>query len=378
MRKSASVLTLVAALLLLVAAGASAQHQAPGSAQDTTAQAHSQPPEAGHGQAEGEGHGEGQEEDGHYELPNFMMYIHVLNHEAIEGWLAQVNAGLPPLLHLEWVNLENLTFCLIVIIILSAFAITASRKRKLRPDSRQYLFMENLLMGLYDFFAQVLGKDTRKYIPLVGTLFIYILCMNLFGLIPLMKSPTSVWGVNVAMALCVFFYVQWTGIVRNGVLGYLKHFLGELPSLKEMGCMGYGIIPFLTILNVLLHILEELIKPISLSLRLFGNILGEDTLLAVFAGLVLIKPLGVSAVVWLILLALAVKLLGWRYGGILAAATVLLLAAGRVLGTAGDPLPLHFIFMFLALIFSTVQALIFSMLAAIYIALMLPHEEHGH
>ena len=313
MRKSASALTLVAALLLLVAAGASAQHQAPGSAQDTTAQAHSQPAEAGHG----EGHEEGE----HYELPNFMMYIHVLNREPIDAWLAQVNQGLPPLLQIEWLNLENLTFCLIVIVILSAFAITASRKRKLRPDSRQYLFMENLLMGLYDFFAQVLGKDTRKYIPLVGTLFIYILCMNLFGLIPLMKSPTSVWGVNAAMALCVFFYVQWTALVRNGFLGYLLHYVGD----------PWWMFP----LNVPLHILEELIKPISLSLRLFGNILGEDTLLAVFAGLLFLIP-------------------------------------GLV------KLPLHFPFMILALIFSTVQALIFSMLTAVYISLMLPHEEHAH
>jgi F-type H+-transporting ATPase subunit a len=325
MRKSASVLTLVAALLLLVAAGASAQHPTPGSEHGAAAQAHSQPAEAGHGgPAQGDaaaGGIESEQEEQHFELPNFMLYIYEFNHEKIDAWLAGINQGLPPLLHLEWVNIENLTYCLIVIIILSTFAITASRKRKLRPESRQYLFMENLLMGLYDFFAQVLGKDTRKYIPLVGTLFIYILCMNLFGLIPLMKSPTSVWGVNAAMAICVFFYVQWTAIVRNGFLGYLRHFVGE----------PWWMFP----LQFPLHILEELIKPVSLSLRLFGNILGEDTLLAVFAGLVVLIP------------------------GVL-------------------KLPLHFPFMLLALIFSTVQALIFSMLTAIYIALMLPHEEHGH
>jgi F-type H+-transporting ATPase subunit a len=87
-------------------------------------------------------------------------------------------------------------------------------------------------------------------------------------------------------------------------------------------------------LMVPLHIIEELIKPISLSLRLFGNILGEDTLLAVFAGLIVLIP------------------------GIL-------------------NLPLQFPFMFLAILFSTIQALIFSTLAAVYIALMLPHEEHA-
>ncbi len=321
MRKYVSVLTLVAVLLLLVAAGASAQHSDSTSARDASGETHAQAVEAAPGGDAGEGHGGGHEGGEHYELPNFMMYIHAFNRQAIDGWLARVNAGLPPLLHIEWVNIENLTYCLIVIIILSSFAITASRKRELRPKSRQYLFMENVLVGLYDFFSQVLGKDTRKYIPLVGTLFVYILCMNLFGLIPLMKSPTSVWGVNAAMAICVFFYVQWTAIVRNGFLGYFRHFVGE----------PWWMFP----LMVPLHILEELIKPISLSLRLFGNILGEDTLLAVFAGLIVLIPGVIN-------------------------------------------LPLHFPFMLMALIFSTVQALIFSMLAAIYIALMLPHEEHGH
>ncbi len=261
---------------------------------------------------------EGEAEEEAIELPNLLFIIHKLYKEPIDNWLERVNENLPERLQVSWVNIENVSFALLVVVILSTIAIVGTRARALRPRSRLYLFLEMVGESLYEFFSQILGKDTRKYIPLVGTLFIYIFCLNIFGLIPLMKSPTSVWGINLAMAISVFFYVQWTAIVRNGLWGYFRHLVGD---------------PWwLFIINLPLHIVEELIKPISLSLRLFGNILGEDTLLAVFAGMVFLIPGFVK-------------------------------------------LPLHFPFMFLSLIFSTIQALIFSMLTAVYILLMLPHEE---
>ncbi len=275
---------------------------------------------------------EGAHEEAHNELPNFMSIIHGLYREPIDAYLAKINTNLPRPLHIEWVNIENLTFAFLMVGILSTIAIVTSRQRALRPKSKLYIFMEWVVDSLTGFFTQVLGRETKRYIPLVGTLFIYILSLNLFGLIPLMKSPTSVWGINLAMALSVFVYVQWTGIVRNGIIGYLKHFVGELPSAKELGCLGIILIPFLVTLNIVLHIVEELIKPVSLSLRLFGNILGEDTLLGVLAGLMFLIPGFVK-------------------------------------------FPWHFPFLFLAILFSTIQALIFSMLTAVYILLMLPHEE---
>lgn len=270
------------------------------------------------------------------EMPNLLSIIHGIWHQPIDAWLGGVNSHLPALLQLEWRNFENVGFAFLIASIIATIAIVASRHRSLRPTNKLYLFVENIAEGFYDFFSQVLGKDTRKYLPLVGTLFIYIIFMNLAGLVPFFKSPTSAWGINLAMALVVFFYVQVVGITRNGVGGYLRHFLGELPSFKELGFgMGIILVPFMAILNVLLHILEELIKPLSLSLRLFGNIMGEDTLLAVFGALVVLIPGFVK-------------------------------------------LPLHFPFELLALIFSTVQALIFSILTAVYILLMLPHEEVAH
>jgi F-type H+-transporting ATPase subunit a len=126
--------------------------------------------------------------------------------------------------------------------------------------------------------------------------------------------------------------VQWTGIRRNGILGYFHHMAGE-----PRDALGWGLSP----LMFPLHLIGELSRPLSLSLRLFGNIFGEETLIAVFVGL------GVTA-------------LAFTH-----------LPVG---------LPLHVPFIFLALLTSTIQALVFTLLSTIYFGLMLPHREHdeGH
>jgi F-type H+-transporting ATPase subunit a len=381
MKQVARLWLLAAALLaitLLGAAIASAQGRTAGTSAATTLASAPAAEESGENPA-----GEGGEGEKTYELPNFMEWIYELNREPINAWLVGVNANLPPLLQIDWKNITNLTFVFIIITIIGAGAFFGSRRRALRPKSRFYIFLEVATMWIYDTFYQVLGKDARKYISFIGTLFIYILCMNIFGLIPLMKSPTSVWGINAAMALCVFGYVQIVGITRNGILGYLKHFLGVLPSIKEMGCLGYAIVPFILILNIVLHILEELIKPLSLSLRLFGNIFGEDTLIAVFAGLLFLSSLSVSLPIWLVIFGIVFFVFIMYYRDRTAFFVIIILSAlifttGRLLGLGGAAIPLQLPFMLLSSIFSIIQAGIFSLLTAVYIGLMLPHEEHAH
>jgi F-type H+-transporting ATPase subunit a len=154
--------------------------------------------------------------------------------------------------------------------------------------------------------------------------------MNLFGLIPFMHSPTSSLNVTVALALTVFIYVQYTGFRELGFVGYFDHMLGN-PRDVTSWILAPLIFP--------IHLLGELAKPISLSCRLFGNIFGEDMLLVAFA------TLGVTT----------------------------LSATHLPFG-----LPLHLPFLFLALLSSTLQALVFTVLSTIYFLLMLPHDDHGH
>jgi F-type H+-transporting ATPase subunit a len=239
--------------------------------------------------------------------------------------------------------LENVIFALLVIIGLSAFFISGYLRLKRSPKegrlSRRALFTEIIVVSFDDFFGQVLGKkEGRKHLPFVGTLFIYILVCNSLGLVFLGKAPTANLSFNLGMSILVFLYVHFTGISRN-VLGYLKHYPGDLPTVQDLGlgCLGYPLIAFMAILFTIIHILEALIQPLSLALRLFGNVLGKDVLLGVFGSLMLI-PLG-----WL-----------------------------------SFYFPWQTPFLFLGLLLGVIQALIFSLLAAIYITLWLPHEsEHG-
>ncbi|UCF79898.1 MAG: F0F1 ATP synthase subunit A [Candidatus Eiseniibacteriota bacterium] len=233
------------------------------------------------------------------------------------------SAGFAQFLH-HW---ENVFFSLLIALFLGTLCHFASRKPQLVPKGLQN-FLEMIVEGLSNFVCGILGEEGKKYVPFLGTLFIYILCMNLFGLVPGMKSPSSSINTTAALAITVFAYVQYTGIRKLGVLGYLDHFAGRPRDL-----VGIMLVP----LMFPLHIISELAKPLSLSLRLFGNIMGEDVLIAVFVGL------GVS-----------------------------------ILAFTNLPLgvPIHFPFVFLAMLTSAVQALVFAALSTIYFLMMFPHEEH--
>ncbi|MDI6783624.1 MAG: F0F1 ATP synthase subunit A, partial [bacterium] len=202
----------------------------------------------------------------------------------------------------------------------------ASRKKALIPNKLQN-FVEMIIEGLNDFIVGILGEQGKKYVPFLGTLFIYIVCMNLFGLFPLMKSSTSSINTTVALAIVVFLYVQYIGIKELGIIGYLDHLAGQPRNIVTI---------LLVPLMLPLHIITELIKPVSLSLRLFGNIMGEDILITVFLGL-------------------GIVLLGFMKSPI--------------------GVPLQFPFLLLAILTSLVQAVVFSLLSTVYILMMLPHEE---
>ena len=227
---------------------------------------------------------------------------------------------------------EVLIFSLFVALALSLLAMMAMRSPKMIPGPMQNV-AEALVGTVYQQIVDILGpKYGPRYVPFLGSLFIYIFAMNLFGIVPLMESPTSSLNVTLALALTVFVYVQYSAIKESGPLGYLDHLAGSPRTVID-----WALVPLL----FPIHVIGELAKPVSLSCRLFGNIFGEDMLLVGFA------TLGIGA----------------------------LSAIG--LGALPFGLPIHFIFLFLALLTSFVQAMVFSMLSTIYFLLMLPHD-HGH
>jgi F-type H+-transporting ATPase subunit a len=188
-----------------------------------------------------------------------------------------------------------------------------------------------LVGGLNDFITGILGeKHAKRFVPFLGTLFVYIWFMNLIGLIPFMESPTSNLNVTLALAVTVFLYSQWIGLRSLGPIGYVDHLMGSPRNLT-----GWILMPIM----LPIHVLGELAKPISLSCRLFGNVFGEDMLLVAFVSL------GITTLAFT----------GLPFG-----------------------LPLQLPFMFLALLTGTLQALVFTVLSTIYFLLMLPHDDHGH
>jgi F-type H+-transporting ATPase subunit a len=92
-----------------------------------------------------------------------------------------------------------------------------------------------------------------------------------------MKSPTSSWSITAALALCVFIYVQYSAIKELGVIGYIDHLAG-----KPRGVIAFSIV--IPILMFLIHVITELVKPLTLSLRLRSNIWGDELLLGILSG----------------------------------------------------------------------------------------------
>lgn len=221
---------------------------------------------------------------------------------------------------LKFVHLwENVSYSLVIVLVLGILAFFACRKKSLIPGRFQAV-AELIVAGLDDFVCGIIGSRGRKYTPFIGTLFIYILFMNLSGLVPFMKASTASWSTTLALALCVFFYVQYTAIKELGFFGYLDHLAG-----KQRGALAFTVV--MPLFMLILHILTELIRPISLSLRLRGNIWGDEVLIA------LLSRFGIKG------------------------------------------LPLLVFNMSMGILASIVQAAVFCLLTTIYLALVLNHEE---
>jgi F-type H+-transporting ATPase subunit a len=224
---------------------------------------------------------------------------------------------------------DTVLFALILALVIAAVFILAARKNEMVPSGLQNA-VEYLVDLLRKFVLDVLGPEGEKYVPFLGTLFVYILCMNWMAVIPFAKPPTSSVNVTIALALMVFCLVQYLNIRNWGLKGFLYHMMG---SPKDL--MGWLLVP----LMLPIEILTQITRPLTLALRLFGNIAGEDILIG------------------------AAALFG-----------VYLLSSSNL--WVGIPTQLPFIF--LALLTGLMQALVFTLLSAIYILLSMPPKDETH
>ena len=154
---------------------------------------------------------------------------------------------------------------LLVAIIVLLVAKLAVKKLDVIPKGMQNV-MELYLGGVLSMGKDVVGEEyARKYLPLVATIGLFVFFSNLIGIIPGFESPTANINVTLPLALAVFFYYNYEGIKKNGVVHYFAHFMGPVPLLA----------PLMFPIEIVSHIS----RIISLSFRLFGNIKGDDLFL---------------------------------------------------------------------------------------------------
>lgn len=136
------------------------------------------------------------------------------------------------------------------------------------------VILEAVVGGIYNFFHDILGHETRRFFPLIATLGIYIFLCNIMSLVPLFDSPTNMLNTTLAMAILVFIYYNYVGFQKHGA-AYIKHFLGPIAWLAP--------------LFFIVELISNFSRMLSLSFRLFGNIRGKDILLGVLFFLVVMS-----------------------------------------------------------------------------------------
>jgi F-type H+-transporting ATPase subunit a len=244
----------------------------------------------------------------------------------------------PPILRLPGIP-DHVTYTWLAMIILTALALLASRRVALVPHGVQN-FLEVVLEQFTSMIDDVMGPEGRPYLPLIATLGLFVLTGNLFSIVPGLAIPTSNLNTTAACALVVFISYHYIGIKKQGLGPYLKHFMGPVPALAPL------MIP--------IELISHLARPLSLSLRLFGNMTGGHILLAIIFFL-----MGLDG------------LIGWAISGSLAGAVVGGLGGlVMIVFTVGFLYPLKILVAFL-------QAFIFVMLTMLYITGAIEHADHG-
>jgi F-type H+-transporting ATPase subunit a len=249
------------------------------------------------------------------ELPNFLTFISEgIPNEKIGALLV------------DW---QDPIFSVIIAVTISIVFYLGSRHRELMPRSFQN-FLEYFAEVIESVANEIIGPQGRKFAPFIGRIFIYVLSMNWAGLVPLMKSPTSNISITVGLAICVFALVQYLNIKNMGFFGFIYHLAGS-----PKGALGWSLVP----LMLPIEVITQFARPLTLSLRLCGNVLGEDIFIA------LTTIFGVYLL------------------------SHLMIPVG---------IPLELPFLLLGFFTGFLQALVFTLLTTIYILLSIPGADEEH
>ena len=172
--------------------------------------------------------------------------------------------------------LESVVVTWIIMAVIMIVSLIMVRNLKVRNISGRQAAVESAFSFVYNFFLDLLGEEGKAYIPYMITVMVYLLISNMIGLLGF-KPPTKDLNVTASLAVMSIVLVEAAGIRKKGVKGWIRGFAEPLPAVAPI------------------NVLEIFIRPLSLCMRLFGNIMGATVVMALIKNLLpLIVPLPFS------------------------------------------------------------------------------------
>jgi F-type H+-transporting ATPase subunit a len=219
---------------------------------------------------------------------------------------------------------DYLAMLIVITLVLTGLCLLVRSRLSVEHPGGLQIALEDFVAGFESLLTDFVGPKGPRYLPLVASVFLVIWLSNLSGLVPGLMAPTSNLNVTLGCALTVWLYYHWQGIREQGPLNYLMHFAHVPPGTPVV--MKIFMVPLIFMIEIIGHVARVM----SLSLRLFGNVFGEELVIIILASLI---PFIV-------------------------------------------PLPM----MFLGLLTGTLQALIFAILTMVYLggAVAVEHHDEAH
>lgn len=177
------------------------------------------------------------------------------NAEAVFGPYTAENA-------VPWYTVMFVIACVLSVVVI----LLLRRKLSLEEPRGGQQTLEVAVLSIRSLLADVVGEHGLKYFPVVATFAVLILVSNLMGFFPMFMAPTAATSVTFALGIASFLYYNYIGIKENGLLGHLRHFAGP--------------VIFIAPLIFLIELIGNLIRPMSLGLRLFGNMFADEQVVA--------------------------------------------------------------------------------------------------